>query len=98
LCRDNVDAEDVVVAAAAAAAVVVKNKWGVIGAGIGACIFIFSTITAILFRPSKSYFLSALTFNCCTEFTRNTTLSLLRHFALKTNHFCPYIVYFQDGE
>ena len=37
-------------------------------------------------------------FKRCTEFTRNETLPLLRHFALEADNFSSYSDYFQDEE
>jgi len=45
---------------------------------------------------SKRNFILAQIFNCCTEFTRNNTLPLLRHFALEADNFSSYFDYFQD--
>ena len=47
---------------------------------------------------SKSNFILAQIFNCCTEFTRNSTLPLLRHFALEADNLSSYFNYFQDEE
>jgi len=76
---------------------------GVIGVGITFCIFTISTNHDKLKKKnytghSKSNIISAQIFKCCTEFTRNNTLPLLRHFALEADNFSSYFDYFQDEE
>jgi len=47
---------------------------------------------------SKSNFILAPFVNCCTQFTRNNTIPLLRHFALEADKVSSCIDYFQDEE
>jgi len=77
---------------------------GVIGVGITFCIFMISTNHDKLFKKknytghSKRNFILAQSVNCCTLFTRNNTLPLLRNFALEADKIASYIDYFQDEE
>ena len=45
---------------------------------------------------SKSNFVLAQNLNCCTQFTHNNTLQLLRHFALEADNISSYFDYFKD--
>ena len=49
-------------------------------------------------RPFEEQFYFSTKFNCCTQFTRDNTLPLLRHFALEADNFSSYFDYFQDEE
>ena len=69
---------------------------GVIAAEITFCIFTINTNQVKHYTGhSKNNFISALISNCCTEFTYNNTLSLLRHFALEVDNFSSYFGHFQ---
>ena len=74
----------------------------VIGVGITFCTFTISTNHDKLKKKytgySKSNFILAHIFKCCTEFTRHNTLPLLRYFALEAENFSSYFDYFQVEE
>jgi len=47
---------------------------------------------------SKSNFILAHIFKCCTEFTHHNTLPVLRHFALEAENFSSYFDYYQNED
>jgi hypothetical protein len=70
---------------------------GVIEAGITFCIFTISANHGNTTQVIRRAILFQAKF-FCTEFTRNNTLSLLRHFAVEADNFSSYFGYFQDEE